>query len=75
VLGDIAKYPATFRAGSYMYIEPLVVDLRTGSLLGRAPAGAGVKAISRDGKLLVGTGGGRWDMTEGPLNWVEPAPP
>ena len=73
--GDIARYPARFRAGSYMYIEPLVVDLKTGALVGRAPANANVKAISRDGKLLVGTGGGRWDLTNGPLSWVAPDPP
>jgi hypothetical protein len=85
-LGAIERYPKILWGGRYLYVEPLVVDLATGALVGRAPtrqltAGgltfsvrANVKALATDGRLLVGFGGGRWDLTPGPLEWVRPAP-
>jgi hypothetical protein len=85
LLGDIAEYPETLRAGHYVYVEPLVVDLATGQLVGRAPSRqvtdrfthevrANVMAIASDGRLLAGFGGGRWDFTPGPLEWLTPTP-
>jgi hypothetical protein len=77
-LGAVERYPATYRAGHYVYAEPLLVDLDTGKLVGHAPIRAGqranVKAIASDGRMLVGFGGGRYDMTPGPLEWVTAEP-
>lgn len=86
-LGEIVRYPAVFTAGDQLYVEPLVVDLATGALVGAAPMvpvtrggftnpqRATVRAIARDGRLLIGAGGDRWSMTTGPLRWVRPEAP
>ncbi len=85
VLGAVERYPTTLRAGTFLYLEPVLVDLATGQAVGVAPSRsmlqngfkqdvvANVKAVSRDGRLLVGFGGGRYDPAPGPLEWTLPA--
>jgi hypothetical protein len=74
-LGAVEQYPMSFRTGHYLFVDPLVVDLDTGALVGHAPAGANVQALDATGRLLIGTGGrtGR-DFAGGPLRWVSPVP-
>jgi len=85
VLGSVERYPTAIRTGTLLYLEPILVDLATGQAIGVPPSRsilrngyeqdvvANVKAVSGDGRLLVGFGGGRYDLTPGPLEWTLPA--
>jgi hypothetical protein len=68
-LGKISAGGTSLRRGHYIYVEPLVIDLRTGKVIGRSPSrervavpgGQGmttdvseVFALGADGRLLVG---------------------
>lgn len=88
VLGAIARYPLVLRAGSTVYVEPLVADLTTGTLVGTTPqrkpadplaadTRGTILGLARDGRVLVGFGAmqGRWGFVPGPLEWLRPAPP
>ncbi|HEY4176201.1 MAG TPA: hypothetical protein VGM90_05200 [Kofleriaceae bacterium] len=84
-LGSIAQYPSTFDAGTFTYVEPLVID-RTGyTLIGTAPTHPSndawhgkyegtITAVAKDGRVLVGWGPehGRWAWVSGPLEWITP---
>jgi hypothetical protein len=88
--GEIEEYPSVLVAGAFVYVDPLVVDLATGTLVGQVPMRQRVDrfdttdvrgvamAIASDGRILVGTPGmysRRYGFPLGPLEWIKPVAP
>ena len=72
--GSVDDFARLRRAGSVVALEPLVVDLTRGELVGIAARHP--LAVSTDGRVLVAEGAAGSDRTLplGPLVWVRPEP-
>jgi hypothetical protein len=67
-LGEIETFPSVLRAGAFVYVDPLVIDLSTGTVVGEPPMRQRVEpfyttharglamGIASDGRILVGVG-------------------
>jgi hypothetical protein len=83
-LGKVVKFPHTLQEGRFVWVDPYVIDLATGAVIGETPirpAGHGnwparglVSAIALDGRLLVGfdPNGSAGTYVSGPLEWLSP---
>ena len=86
----VGEYPKVLSAGTMRYIEPLVVDMATGKLIGIAPErevplskrgtlvrkiGPSVLAVATSGQLLATYSLNPGSFPSGPLEWLMPVPP